>query len=395
MPDLRLYATAMLLAAGASALVALAGSWRSRRHAEPREDQHSAPPRVVTVMALAAGLVVGYCVLRQRIAWPPSSALDRFLTLVLPAALVIELLAALPHAPRWLSWSLRGALVASMGRILWHGSVYVSAADSEWTPAQTFAALLICAALTAALWGLLAWLAQRSPPGGSLPLALSVTLACGGAEIMLAGYIQGGAATLPICAALVGVVAALGLFAKTPNMQAPIGIGVVGLSGLLFIGRFFGGLTTGVALVLLGAPLLCWLTELPWLRRRPRWLVGALRLALVAIPLVILLVLAKREFDRETAPLLTWQPTHGRGAEVMSPVAANEAFHVTRECSPLAVTAGQSGCNSPSVFASPRSAPPSASSRRSMAMIGSSAAMALTTRQLIESSGGAMSVPSQ
>ncbi|HVW38082.1 MAG TPA: hypothetical protein VHB99_12280, partial [Pirellulales bacterium] len=52
------------------------------------------------------------------------------------------------------------------------------------------------------------------------------------------------------------------------------------------------------------APLLCCATESPPLRHRPRWLKGAVRLALAAIPLAIVLAFAKLEFDREMRPLL-------------------------------------------------------------------------------------------
>jgi hypothetical protein len=57
-------------------------------------------------------------------------------------------------------------------------------------------------------------------------------------------------------------------------------------------------------LILMLAPLLCWGTELSQLRCRPAWVVGSLRLLLVAIPLTALLLQAKRKFDRDTAPLL-------------------------------------------------------------------------------------------
>jgi len=43
---------------------------------------------------------------------------------------------------------------------------------------------------------------------------------------------------------------------------------------------------------------------LPQLRCRPGWVIGLLRLLLVAIPLAALMLQAKRKFDRETAPLL-------------------------------------------------------------------------------------------
>ena len=83
-----------------------------------------------------------------------------------------------------------------------------------------------------------------------------------------------------------------------------LGIGVVSLFGVLFVGRFFGRLSTGCAIAMLLAPLLCWVTEMPLLRHRKPGLVGLLRLMLVAIPLVIVLTLAKQNFDRDMAPLI-------------------------------------------------------------------------------------------
>ncbi len=64
------------------------------------------------------------------------------------------------------------------------------------------------------------------------------------------------------------------------------------------MGRFFGNLSTVQGLALFLAPLLCWAGELPFLRCRKPLVIGAARLVLVAIPLVIVLVLAKEEFDR-------------------------------------------------------------------------------------------------
>jgi hypothetical protein len=154
------------------------------------------------------------------------------------------------------------------------------------------------------VWGLLVWLSVRSSASVSIAFALAMTIQSTGILIMLAGYLQGGAAAFPLGAATVGTVASLYLLTSHPNVHAPIGLCVVGLGSLLMIGRFFGGLSTEVALVLLLAPLLCWGTEWLPLRCRPGWVVGLLRLLLVAIPLTALLLQAKRKFDRDTAPLL-------------------------------------------------------------------------------------------
>ena len=126
----------------------------------------------------------------------------------------------------------------------------------------------------------------------------------------LTGHSKGGAAAFPLAATLASTTIMVKLISKRFDSPAIIGtpvilgIGVIGLFGLVFIGRFFGRLSTGCALIMLLAPLLCWATEMPLLRDRKPWLVGSVRLVLVAIPLIVVLALAKRDFDREMIPLL-------------------------------------------------------------------------------------------
>jgi len=255
------------------------------------------------VLGMGLGLAFGYYVLSLRLAWPPVNGLDRFLTIVVPAALGIELIAGFQCVPRWVAWMLRMSLAATIPRILLHGSVYLSGSGNDWNLWQAGTALAVCGALLAGLWGLLSWLSQRSP-GVSIPLALYLSAQCAGLTVMMAGYIKGGAAAFPLAATLVATTIAARQITKRSGAPAILGIGVVGLFSLLFIGRFFGRLSTGCALAMLLAPLLCWTTETPLLRHRKPWLVGSLRLVLVAIPLVVVLAVAKRDFDRDMAPLL-------------------------------------------------------------------------------------------
>jgi hypothetical protein len=74
-------------------------------------------------------------------------------------------------------------------------------------------------------------------------------------------------------------------------------VGVVGLFGLLVVGRLFAGLTTLNAALLFAAPLLGWLPELLPTRRLVR---VALRLALAAVPVVVALVLAQEKFATDS-----------------------------------------------------------------------------------------------
>jgi hypothetical protein len=259
--------------------------------------------RLACVGGIALGLGIGYYVLQLRPAWPPANGLDRFLRLVLPMVLTIEFVAGLPRVPTWFAWSLRILMASLLGRILLHGSVYLSGPSSELAAGQGIVLFIVCGALSLVIWTLLVRLIQRSP-GVSVPIALALTIQCAGVAVMLAGYIKGGAAAIPLAATVAGGAIASRLVLNRSDQQATVGIAVVGLCGLLGIGRFFGGLSTAEALTLLFAPLLCWATELPRLRNQRPWVVGAIRLALVAVPLLVLLALAKREFDRETAPLL-------------------------------------------------------------------------------------------
>ncbi len=302
MPDPLLYVQAMVSAACVSALCLLAMVAKRRTAGEAWLNSACVP-------GIGLGLAVGYYVLSLHLAWPPANSLDRFLMIVLPVALGIELLAGFPCVPSWGAWCLRIGLAATMPRILLHSSVYLSGYDSDWPVWRTNAAMAVCAALLMGVWALLALLSKRSP-GVSISFALCLTIQCAGLTVMMAGYIKGGAAALPLVATLMATTITARLIAKRSVAVANCctlaipGIGVVGLFGLLFIGCFFGRLSTGTALTMLLAPLLCWLTEIPLLRHRQPWQVGSLRLVLVAVPLAVVLGLAKRDFDRDMVPLL-------------------------------------------------------------------------------------------
>lgn len=296
MPEPLLYAKAMGAAAGASALVLLVAAWA-------RRFLRGMPAHVSTVLALGLGQAVGYCALRGGVRWPPVSGLDRYFTIVLPALVIVELVAGIERVPRRLVWALRLSLAASVAPVLLHGSVYLGGPASAWNAWES-AALLACgAAVLAALWILLSLLAKRSP-GASLLLALALTIHATGVAIMLAGYITGGAACFPVAAALPVVIVAAYWRDDLLGPQAAVAIGAVGLFSLVLIGKFFGALTTASALVLLAAPLWCWITELPLVRRQKPWMVFTIRLALVSMVLIAVLIVAKREFDRTMGPLL-------------------------------------------------------------------------------------------
>lgn len=303
MPEPLLYSKAMGAAAISSMIFVLATVTVRRNAGTTWRNQ-------VCVLGIGLGLAVGYSVLSFRPTWPPVNGLDRFLTIAVPAALGIELFASFRLAAKWVSWLLRMVLIAMIPGILLHGSVYLSGADDGWPLWHTISVFVVCCVLATGLWSLLSVLSVRSP-GVSISLALCLTIQCAGVTVMMAGYIKGGAAALPFVATLLGTTVGVWLVSKRSdlpaNFHAPavLGIGVVSLFSLLFIGRFFGRLSTGAGLTMLLTPLLCWATETPLLRHRKPWIVGTLRLVLVTISLLVVLVLAKIVFDRDMSPLLS------------------------------------------------------------------------------------------
>ena len=336
MPDPFEYLKAVLAAIVASTTILLAFrvlSWK----------RGSEMPETASVVAMAGGMLAGYFTLNFSWPWPPANALDRFLTIVLPAILVIEFIAAIngdcvtlnftatgstagdPNnrsmairkSRAWL-WIGRSLLCCGIGRILMHGSIYLDASNGStreaWLIQNMPGILLICSPTLMAMWFALVQLAARGTSSG-IVLSLSLSLICAGCTTMMAGYIKGGASALPLATVLmVSAVVPQDCFSRRidsvkrfnrhTNGTAAIGVGLVSLFSLLWIGRFFGQLTSIDAIVMFLAPSLCWITELPSLRKRSATLKFAIRLILVIVPLAILLAHGKREFDEKMAPLL-------------------------------------------------------------------------------------------
>ncbi len=301
MPDPYLHLQAMSTAAIAAFLMVAVAGWWYRSVADVKLHKS-------VIVAFALGFALGASCLRLQPNWPPTSALDRFMTLVLPFAIASELLAGNSRVPRWFVWSWRLVLSAVVVRILLHGSVYLTGTRDAWPLWQVGTTWVVCSGLLLATWGALEWLSQR-PAAASLPISLALAIQCAGWVVMLAGYIKGGSACFPFAAALVGAIAATPLIRPGVRWHGVVGIAVVGLFSLLFIGRFFGGISTTCALTIFLAPLLCGVTELPMLRHWTPRSTAIFRLALVSIPLIIVLTLAKRDFDRHMGPLLGALPT--------------------------------------------------------------------------------------
>ncbi|MFI5454105.1 MAG: hypothetical protein ACHRXM_01510 [Isosphaerales bacterium] len=296
MPDPVLIVTALGVAATAAAVVLLICGWPWRAARTPWFDAG-------WVLGVGAGFVLGCWVLGIRPHWPPREDQDRLLALVLPAILVVELLATFPRVPRWLIWPLRSAVAASGAGILLFGSSYLTdvagPGTREWSPVQAWLILGGLAAALAADWVLLAILARRAP-GLSHAVCLSGTSAGAALTVMLSGYATGGQVGLPLAAALLGAAAAVLVLPRASQTTGPIGVAIVGLFSLLVIGRFFGQLTSAHAILLFCAPLLGWLPELPYLRRLRPWARGLTRVILVGALVSAVVVDAQRKFVEDS-----------------------------------------------------------------------------------------------
>jgi len=289
MPEPQRYLEAFSAALLVSAAVAfLLGKWPLHQ------------PRLASVLGMIVGAAAGLLALRLRVTFPPASALDRLLLVLLPGIGLVECIACVPRLPSWVAFSGRAILVFISGRILLHGSVYLTN-QAETLPPLVL--LVISSLAFATVWYLLDRLQVRTP-SAMYSFNVALTLLCGGMTIMLAGYLKGGSASFPLAAEIFGATLATVNRNREIDQRGLIGLAVTSLFGLLFMGRFFGRLSTVTTLVLLSVPLVAWCRELPLIRNRPRWQRHLLQLVLLIIILAIILVLAKQDFDLRMKPLL-------------------------------------------------------------------------------------------
>jgi hypothetical protein len=263
--------------------------------------------------AVVVGVIVGHALLSAWPHWPPINALDRFLVVGLPATILLLLIGKWPTQSRPMQWGLCVLFALCLTTILLHRSVYLQEglARSGVLLATSAGLLVVAQSLLARLWD--------HTRQASIPLALAATLFATGLLILMAGYIKGGSVALLWSAALAGTTIAACLSSHRADLRGVTSLAVVLLGGFLFIGRFFGGLTTGCTLLVLVTPLCCWTGELPGIRGWVTWKKECLCLTLVAATLLAILWSAKQTFDREMGPHLSdIRPVDGDGTETTS-----------------------------------------------------------------------------
>jgi hypothetical protein len=260
---------------------------------------------VASTLAVGVAFYLGFWALELKARWPPVEIQDRFLYILLPAVVVVELIAALPRVPLWAGWVLRLLVAAAAAPVLLYNSRYISDVGGpdtrRWSPSETLWLLGAFAVGLAALWGLLSLLPAAARTRSVL-LALAVACAGSGAACMYSGWATEGQMGLALGAALVGVAAVTYALPALQVGTGPLGVGLVGLFTLSVGGRFFAGLTSLHALLLFGAPLLCVLPDLIWARKLQPLVRGGLRIALVALPIVLVVAQARQEAKAQSRP---------------------------------------------------------------------------------------------
>ena len=303
MPDPIAMAKALGCAAAAAAVLVLLCGWPWRAPSAVRV-------KVGWVLGVAAGVYLGCRILDLWPHWPPREDQDRFLIILLPAVLLVELIAALPRMPVWLAWGFRVLIAAAAARVLLHGSVYVTnlpGASARWSPGETRLWLASLSISLVVAWVLLALFVRRRP-GIVLPTAMALTLVAASLTVMLSGYATGGQLGLPLAGALGGAGLASLALRKTEMPITWVGPAVVGLFGLLTIGHFFGQLTLLHAILLFAAPLCCWLPELPYIHRLGPKLKAATSVAVVILMVGLVVMRAQRAFVAEMNATSTSDP---------------------------------------------------------------------------------------
>jgi hypothetical protein len=252
------------------------------------------------VTGLGAGIYCGCARLREGPHWPPLEDRDRFLVILLPLALAVEFAAMLLPTPRWIAWMLRIAVATAAAPILLYNSSYLAdlsgPGSAEWNRAGTALVLGFSGVILAAIWGLLAVLQARTSDRVLAPVLVFTALASG-ATVVLCGYFRGGQFALPIAGAIAGVTLASYALPKQPTGDPCLGVSMIGIFTVTFIGRFYGSLPTSSAIGLLFAPLLFWIAEIPALRKLPSAARAAIGVVGVLAALVLIVAWAQIRFN--------------------------------------------------------------------------------------------------
>ena len=210
-------------------------------------------------LAVGLGFVIGAIMLGFRPRGVLATDQERLLLVVVPLAVAVESWIAFKPMSIARMVLARGCVSLSSGPLLLLGSVYMTGGGGGWSPAERVIFLLGLGIFILVPWLTLVTLQQRRPDP-AISLSLAATSLAAGITTMLSGYASAGQLALPLAATL-AVVSFAAPLAATPIHPGAVGVGWICLAGVLFIGRFFGSLTTLDGVLLGVTPLVCWLEE--------------------------------------------------------------------------------------------------------------------------------------
>ncbi len=245
--------------------------------------------------ALGVGIAVmfGMWWLGMSFSWPPKNHEQRVVELILPAVVMVELIIAATQLRKSMAWALRVLMASAVPGVLLEGHQLLQRNNPDlrilnirtWNLAEQYVWLTSFALLLTFLWWSLVLLVRRRGSRAVL-LALAIATSSGIWASYLAGYALNYRIGLPLVASLLSVWFVSWLFSDGKAGEPAVGIGVVGLFCVLMGAVFYTDVheMSGLAYALpvLLSPLALWVSELPWLTKKPRW--GQALLVLVIVP---------------------------------------------------------------------------------------------------------------
>ena len=213
------------------------------------------------LLGLIIGIPVGLVMQGLVPAWPPVSALDRWLLIGLPLLIVTELACSTQLLYAWGGW-LRLAASVMLVPVVLFGSVHLQV-QSEGVlfglTANGLVAVIKAMIVTAALNAF----SQRVSNGESWNHGRGILIACTSLltlqitanVVMLGGWVGGGASVLPLTGVLTGMLLVAVMWRNSSAIQSTIRWANWALAVTLLLGYYFGRLTAPQSVLLMGAVL--------------------------------------------------------------------------------------------------------------------------------------------
>lgn len=259
------------------------------------------------LLAVCLGFLAGVWMLSLLPAWPPSVDRARLIWVLIPLAVVVELVCSAPQLPRPLVWGLRLILAAVIAPVILFGSVYFSGNEGfgsgKWSAGQATGYLALMGAAFLVYRWLLSQIYEKLP-NRIVVCVFFIACASSGVAIMLSGYLSAGQLLFPLSATLVGLLVASLVGGRTyAGLAGGVSLASVILLASLLAGHFFARLEIVHAVVLAIFPLGLGLLTLPYVRSLALWMRIGLGLVISLVPELAVLIQVQSTFvERSSSP---------------------------------------------------------------------------------------------